>query len=126
MDKKLAGVVGVMGALAVAAPAHAVTPTLDDAMRAETYADLLRPIPNATTLLARSDAAQAEAPPELMQVQYYEHHHHHHHHHRYERPYYPVQRGYYRGERDYYRPRYHHHHHHHHHNQQRGFGIFIR
>lgn len=134
VDKKLAGLVGVMGALAVASPGHAA-PTLDDAMRAETYADLLRPIPNAQALLAKSNAAELEAnAPELIQVQYYYHHHHHHHHHQYERPYYPVQRGYYPGERgyysderSYYRPRYHHHHHHHHHhNQQRGFGIFIR
>lgn len=137
MDKKLAGLVGVMGALAVAAPVHAATPNLDDAMRAETYADLLRPIPNAGVLLAKSNAAMMEAhanAPDLIEVQYYHHHHHHHHHHnQYERPYYPAQRGYYYGERgyygggrEYYRPRYHHHHHHHHHNQQPGFGIFIR
>ena len=138
MDKKLAGLVGVMGALAVAAPVHAATPNLDDAMRAETYADLLRPIPNAGVLLVKSNAAAMEAhanAPELIEVQYYHNHHHHHHHHhnQYERPYYPAQRGYYPGERgyygggrEYYRPRYHHHHHHHHHNQQPGFGIFIR
>ena len=138
MDKKLAGLVGVMGALAVAAPGQAATPHLDDVMRADTYADLLRPIPNATALLSQSDAIAAEAPA-LMEVQYYYHHHHHHHHHRYERPYYqgdrgyyPVQRGYYPpgrgyypGDREYYRPRYHHHHHHHHHHHN-GFGIFIR
>ena len=137
MDKKLAGLVGVMGALAVAAPVHAATPNLDDAMQAETYADLLRPIPNAGVLLVKSNAAAMEAhanAPELIEVQYYHNHHHHHHHHnQYERPYYPAQRGYYPGERgyygggrEYYRPRYHHHHHHHHHNQQPGFGIFIR
>jgi len=137
VDKKLAGLVGVMGALAVAAPVHAATPNLDDAMRAETYADLLRPIPNAGVLLVKSNAAAMEAhanAPELIEVQYYHNHHHHHHHHnQYERPYYPAQRGYYPGERgyygggrEYYRPRYHHHHHHHHHNQQPGFGIFIR
>ena len=137
MDKKLAGLVGVMGALAVAAPVHAAIPNLDDAMRAETYADLLRPIPNAGVLLVKSNAAAMEAhanAPELIEVQYYHNHHHHHHHHnQYERPYYPAQRGYYPGERgyygggrEYYRPRYHHHHHHHHHNQQPGFGIFIR
>ena len=119
MDKKLAGLGGVMGALAVAAPGQAATPTLDDVMQAESYADLLRPIPNARELLAASDAAETRAP-ELMEVQYYHHHHHHHHHHRYYRPYYPA----YPVARGYYRPRYHHHHHHHHHHH--GFGVFIR
>ena len=121
MDKKLAGLVGVVGALTAIAPGQAATPTLDDAMRAETYADLLRPIPNATALLAKSDAA-ATAEPEVIGVQYYYHHHHHHHHHRYYRPYYAVP------SYGYYRPRYYHHHHHHHHhnNYYRGFGGYGR
>ncbi len=99
MDKTLAGLLGAVGVLAVGAPAHAaaaIHPSLAETMQAASYADLLKPIPNATALLQASDAQLAEAPQaEVMTVQYY--HHHHHHHHRY------------------YRRRYYHHHHHHHH-----------
>ncbi len=115
MDKKLAGLLGAMGALTAITPLQAAAP-IDEAMRAESYADLLRPIPNAAALLEASNALAATEPrPEVMEVQYYHHHHHHHHHHqRFYRP------GYYRPFRGYYQPRYHHHHHHH------GFGAFIR
>lgn len=97
MDKTLAGLIGAVGAFAAVAPSQAAIPgaaQLDVAMQASSYADLLKPIPNATTLLRVSDAREAEQPARVMEVQYYHHHHHHHHHHRY------------------YRPRYHHHHHH--------------
>ncbi len=118
MDKTLAGLIGAVGALAAVAPAQAA-PALDDVMRAESYADLLRPIPNAAVLLQASDA-MAEARPEVLEVQYYRHHHHHHHHHGYYRPRYygPAY-----APPGYYRRGYHHHHHHHHHH---GFGIIIR
>ena len=115
MEKKLAGLLGAMGALTALAPAQAAAPSFDEAMRAESYADLLRPIPNAAALLQEADAlAAAEPRPEVMTVQYY----HHHHHHRFYRPRYyrPILRV-----PGYYRPRYHHHHHHHH-----GFGLIIR
>ena len=118
MDKKLAGLLGAVGAFAAAASAQAATagaPGIEEAMRADTYADLLKPIPNATALLRVSDAAAAEAPARLMHVQYYHHHHHHHHHHRYYRPRYYPQRVFHR-----------HHHHHHRYHQPRGLGIIIR
>ncbi|MBV9784085.1 MAG: hypothetical protein JO264_09720 [Acidisphaera sp.] len=107
MEKSVAALIGAMGALAVAAPAHAATvqASLATAMQVNSYADLLKPIPNATALrqaLAESRAAEP-AEPELLPVQYYYRHHHHHH--------------------RWYR-RYHHHHHHHHH--RHGFGIIIR
>ena len=100
MDKSLAGLIGAVGALAAIAPAQAATDTgaaLNEAMQVNSYADLLKPIPNAVALRAAfaESQAQAEAAPELMQVQYYYHHHHHHH-------------------RYFHRRFYHHHHHHHH------------
>ena len=123
MEKKLAGLLGAMGALTAIAPSQAAAPSYDEAMRAESYADLLRPIPNAAALLQEANAvAAAEPRPEVMTVQYYHHHHHHHHHHhRFYRPRYyrPILRV-----PGYYRPRYHHHHHHHHHHH--GFGVIIR
>jgi hypothetical protein len=114
MDKTLAGLIGAAGALAASASAQAATvghPGIEEAMHAGSYADLLKPIPNAAALLRASDAAQAEAalgetPASVFQVQYYHHHHHHHHHHRYYRR--PILR-------QIFHPRYHHHHHHHHH-----------
>ena len=119
MDKKLAGLLGAVGALTAITPSQAAAPGFDEAMRAESYADLLRPIPNAAALLKESDSLAAASPrPDVMEVQYY--HHHHHHHHRFYRP------GYYRPVvpfLGYYRPRrYHHHHHHHHHHH----GFFVR
>jgi len=98
MDKSVAGLLAVASVLAV--PAHAATAlpdSIDAAMRAGSYADLLKPIPNARALLNASAQAEAttEAQPEVLQVQYWWHHHHHHHH--------------------WYRRRWHHHHHHHHH-----------
>jgi hypothetical protein len=88
MDKTVAGVLGAI--TAVVAQAHAApapSPPLEAAMQASSYADLLRPIPNALALLAA-------APEPAVTVQPVQYHHHHHHHHR--------------------RRRYHHHHHHHH------------
>ena len=129
MDKALAGLLGAVGALAVATPGQAApmgAPNLDEVMRAESYADLLKPIPNAAAVLqvsdeaaraeaARSEAARPEA--EVLEVQYYYHHHHHHHHHH----------GYYRPRyaRPFFAPRFAHHHHHHHHHHH-GPAIIIR
>ncbi|HEX4368493.1 MAG TPA: hypothetical protein VH023_16770 [Rhodopila sp.] len=118
MDKNLAGLIGVVGALVAIAPASAATAqpvTAESALQAYSYADLLKPIPNALALLKESDAAMAESASDPMgpasqgmveDVQfiiqlphhhhhhyYYHHHHHHHHHHR--------------------------HHHHHHHDHRR-------
>jgi hypothetical protein len=100
MDKGLAGLLGAIGALAVASPSHAATSApvdLDEVMRANSYADLLKPIPNPVAVRQALDERNAAQPaaPDVMTVQYYRHHHHHHHHHRY------------------YRRRHHHHHHHH-------------
>ena len=92
MDKKLAGLVGALGALAVAAPACAATrPAGNDALQASSYADLLRPIPNAAEVL-RTLPAEPPVDARVTLVQYYQNRHHHHHHH-------------------------HRHHHHHHHYQ---------
>lgn len=121
MDKT---VVGLMGAAAVlgagSAQAAAVHPlSLDDAMQAASYADLLKPIPNALELLAASDAAaEADVLPagDVMQVQYYYHHHHHHHHNQFLRRLLPpvvvLNDHHHHHHHRYYR-RHHHHHHHH-------------
>ena len=64
-------------------------------LKANSFAELLEPIPNAPALLMAMDEKPA-AENNVQLAQYY-HHHHHHHHHRYWRRY-----------------RHHHHHHHHH------------
>lgn len=48
---------------------------------AQSYAELLEPIPNATALLTADDAARARQPKPLLNLVQYHHHHHHHHHH---------------------------------------------
>ena len=132
MDMKIAGVLGAVTAFAAASPALAMPNAvdLDSAMQASSYADLLKPIPNAAALLKVSDARDAEAAllapavegdATIEQVQFYHHHHHHHHY------------GYGFGPR--FLPRFHHHHHgfyprfyhhhhhfHHHHQYFRGDG----
>ena len=118
MDKKIAGLLGAVATLgtfgtAEAAPARAPT----DVLRANSFADLLQPIPNAAALLQAIDesAPVPSAQGNVQVAQFYHHHHHHHHHH------HSQYRGYYGEPRvivvppRYRRDRYHHHHHHHHH-----------
>jgi hypothetical protein len=124
VDKTIAGLIGAVGTLAAVSPSQAAPAAaagIDEAMHAASYADLLKPIPNATALLRASDARAAEAPAKLLEVQYYYRHHHHHHHSYYRRPVYHHHHhhAYYR------RPLYHHHHHHHRYVGP-GVGVFIR
>jgi len=124
MDKTMAGLLGAMGALAATTPSHAASrPAMDmeQAMTATSYADLLRPIPNAASLLKEAADHQNGAAAEgegsidrnmIETVQYHDqtpvYHDHHHHHHHYIRRHHhrrvvvavPV-------------PAPHHHHHHH-------------
>jgi hypothetical protein len=100
MEKRIAGLLGAVAALgAMSAVQAAPTPQAPtDTLRANSFAELLEPIPNAPAVLKAMD--DQNAPPaagnvELAQL-YYHHHHHHHH--------------FWRRWR-----RHHHHHHHHHH-----------
>jgi hypothetical protein len=103
VDKTVIGLLGAASALAVAGGAQAstgVTPTSEaNALQpAQTFAELLDPIPNAAGVLrAEEERGGAVDRKPVALAQYYHHHHHHHHHHRYY----------------YYRHRHHHHHHHH-------------
>lgn len=92
MDKKLARLLGAVAGLATMSAAQAApqpAPNPSAALQANSYADLLAPIPNAASLLKADDAARVQQPAEmqLAQVYYapypppYAHHHHHHHHH---------------------------------------------
>ena len=89
MDKTLAGLLGGASALALVGAVHAANAPaerLGSLKPAQSYAELLDPIPNAAELLKvnnqtrDSDAAAGEASMQL--AQYHHHHHHHHHHHR--------------------------------------------
>ncbi len=93
MDKTVAGLIGAVAALS-AAPSQAASPapqSIEAAMQAASYADLLKPIPNARQLL---DSSQGEAGVQTVQLVVVQPHHHHYHH-----------------------RRHHYHHHHHHHSQ---------
>ncbi len=105
MDNSIKTLLGAVGALAAAVPAHAATSapmTLESAMRADSYADLLKPIPNAVALRDELAASQVAGPvgAEVLSVQYYHHHHHR-----------------------YYHRRFYHHHHHHHFYHRRGVRV---
>ena len=117
MDKKIAGLLGAAAALASLNGAQAATaPDPTEVLKAGSYADLLRPIPNAMAVLEAVDRAAGDFEANDQVAQFYvEHHHHHHHHNSYYRRGYrdeprivvvPRERRFYRD----------HHHHHHHHN----------
>jgi hypothetical protein len=115
MEKKIAGLLGAiatLGAFNAAEAAPAPAPT--DVLRANSFADLLEPIPNAAAQLKAVDESQPNpsADENVKLAQFYHHHHHHHHHSSYRRyaPGVVVVPGY----RRYYRHHHHHHHHHHH------------
>jgi hypothetical protein len=102
MDKKIAGLLGAVGALASLNSAQAAAAPADPAavLNAQSYADLLNPIPNAKATLDAVDEAYDQAGTNF-QVAQNDHHHHHH--------------SYRRERRIIVAPRRHHHHHHHHH-----------
>ncbi len=123
MEKKIAGLLGAMatlGAVNAAQAAPTPSPAPADVLRANSFADLLEPIPNAASLLQAIDESEPAQPTEsnIQLAQLYigvgpgYHHHHHHHHHHGMRRYgprvivVPPRYGRYR---------HHHHHHHHHH-----------
>jgi hypothetical protein len=94
MGIKIAGLLGAMvtlGALNAAEAAPTPSPAPADVLRANSFADLLDPIPNAAAVLRVVDeSAPTSSANENIQLAQYHHHHHHHH-----------------------RRRHHHHHHHH-------------
>lgn|SRR5579871_5395459 len=96
MDRKIAGLLGAVAALGTVSAAQAApTPRVPtEPLRANSFAELLQPIPNAVSVLKTVDESQS-APSAEGNVQLAQYHHHHHHHHFWRR--------------------YRHHHHHHHH-----------
>jgi hypothetical protein len=107
MEKKIAGLLGAMATLGAFNAAQAApTPAPSDVLRANSFAELLEPIPNAAALLqAVDESGPVSSASDNIQLAQYYHHHHHHHHHSAWRRYGPVVVV----------PRYRHHHHHHHH-----------
>lgn len=83
MNKRIAGLLGGVAALATlnAAQAAAPAPGATTSLAAQSYAELLEPVPNALPRLIADDAARAQLPARVQLAQYHHHHHHHHHHH---------------------------------------------
>ena len=63
MDKKLAGLLGTVGAIAASLPAAAAPVNARPALQASSYADLFKPIPNAVAMLDAADSQAAAAEP---------------------------------------------------------------
>jgi len=109
MGKKIAGLLGAMatlGAFGAAQAAPTPSPAPTDVLRANSFAELLQPIPNAAEVLqAVDETGPAASADENIQLAQYHHHHHHHHHHWRREPRIVVMP---------HRWRHHHHHHHHH------------
>ena len=112
MDKRIAGLLGAVAAVGALSSAQAApAPRTTDVLQANSYADLLEPIPNAAKVLqALDEQAPAKSAEGNVQVAQFYHHHHHHHHF-----YHHHHHGYFRrGPVIVVRPhRWHHHHHHH-------------
>lgn len=107
MDKRIAcGLVGAAAAFGALGPTSATAlPTAGaDPLAAQSYADLLTPVPNAKKILTAMDEKSAAGQPVRM-AQYYYHDHHHHHH-----GYWGYHHHHHHG---YWGRRWHHHHHHH-------------
>ena len=120
MDKRIAGLMGAAGALVALGSAQAATvPDPTESLKASSYADLLKPIPNALSTLEALDNVVKPLEVGTQVAQYYDHHHHHHHHNSYYRRYRPrvivVPR-----ERRFYHDHHHHHHHHSYYRRYRG------
>jgi hypothetical protein len=110
MDKKIVGLVGAISGLMSLSTAQATTvpPTETALPSAQSFGELLDPIPNAAALLRIADEAghhnQTGTNPNVKLAYDHHHHHkyhHHHHHHNYHH--------------HHHHHNYHHHHHHHHH-----------
>jgi hypothetical protein len=125
MEKTIVGIVGAVAGLATVGGAQAAAPAMQDAggvPAAQSFAELLDPIPNALAALRAADAAAAAAPArdeaEVKVAQLYIGVGHHHHHHRYFRHHHHHHRGVVvRVPRRVYG----HHHHHHHHGMRRDY-----
>jgi hypothetical protein len=126
MEHKTATMIGAVAALATApaiaaAPAGpAITMEAPAIPAAQSYAELLEPIPNAVERLKRAEAESAAR--RLTKVQLTidigPHHHHHHHHHHHSRAWYLAHGYFWSGGAWILRPVHHHHHHHHHHHDE--------
>jgi hypothetical protein len=82
MDKKIAGLLGAVAALASMTAANAAAPAPAETLQATSYADLLNSVPNAVAQLIADDAARSgkSSAEDLNGVQIAQLHHHHHHH----------------------------------------------
>jgi hypothetical protein len=81
MNKRIAGLLsGVAGLVTLNAAQAAVSaaPSQTASLYAQSYAELLDPIPNAVSLLIADDAARVQQRPAGVQLAQYHHHHHHH------------------------------------------------
>jgi hypothetical protein len=107
MDKKLVGLIAGVSGLGTLGVAQASTPAVnvEEVMKAQSFSELLDPVPNAAAVLKAADESRTAVPQSgnALRAQWHHHHHHnwwwrrrffehHHHHHHF----------------------YHHHHHHHH------------
>src|SRR5579871_5776046 len=85
MDRKIASLLGAAAALSVTTGAQAGVPAGETKLGpAASYADLLKPVPNAMAALSEDEAGRAQANPARVQLAQFHHHHHHgffHHHH---------------------------------------------
>ena len=81
MDKKIAGLLGAVAALGTLNAVQATpAPAPTDVLKANSYAELLEPIPNALKVLqALDEQSPVTSTGAAVKVAQWHHHHHHHH-----------------------------------------------
>lgn len=82
MKKRMAALLGSAAAIMTLGASQAATPTSVPAAppAANSYAELLEPVPQAVAALNADNAARMQAPKARLQLAQFRHHHHHHHH----------------------------------------------
>jgi hypothetical protein len=82
MKTQLAFLLSTAAGLMTFSPVQAAPIRPQAITAAQSYAELLEPVQNATDVIIADDLAHANQPRRLLSlVQWHDHHHHHHHHH---------------------------------------------
>ena len=104
MDKKVLGLATAVAVLTPVGAAQALPASNPGTLQAQSFAELLAPIPDAVEKLKASDAVLTERDADAAKVELAQYYYHHHHHHRFFRPFF-------RHHHHHFYRRYHHHHH---------------
>lgn len=123
MQRRLLSILGGVSALALLSGAALAAPTVDapaTVKPAQSFGELLDPVPDAVSVLKADDGINAARPVQVAQLYFGVGHHHHHHHNFYYHHHHHFRGGY--PGFGFYRHHHHHHFYHHHHHHHHFYG----